>query len=223
VAHELNNPLATIAGCAEALKERARDPRLAEQDGFKDFPSYLSLIEEEAFRCKEITGSLLQFVREPGGRREAVDLNTLVDKVLELLGHQSRFVGADVRRDFDQGLPAVVANEGQLRQVFLGLAGNALEAMEGRGVLTVTTGRRGTGEVEIVFADRGPGISVDALPRVFDPFFTTKPPGQGTGLGLAIAQGIVADHGGRIEAESRVGRGATFRVILPTGATGTAS
>ncbi len=223
VAHELNNPLATIAGCAEALKERARDPRLAEQDGFKDFPSYLSLIEEEAFRCKEITGSLLQFVREPGGRREAVDLNTLVDKVLELLGHQSRFAGADVRRELDSALPAVVVNEGQMRQVLLGLAGNALEAMEGRGVLTVTTGRRGTGEVEIVFADRGPGISADALPRVFDPFFTTKPPGQGTGLGLAIAQGIVADHGGRIEVESRAGRGATFRVILQTGATETAS
>ncbi|HKZ31632.1 MAG TPA: GAF domain-containing protein, partial [Vicinamibacteria bacterium] len=223
VAHELNNPLATIAGCAEALKERARNPRLAEHDGFKDFPSYLSLIEEEAFRCKEITGSLLQFVREPGGRRGVADLNALVDKVLELLGHQSRFAAAEVRREFDPGLPAVVVNEGQLRQVFLGLAGNALEAMEGRGVLTVTTRRRGAGEVEIVFADQGPGIAADVLPRVFDPFFTTKPPGQGTGLGLAIAQGIVADHGGRIEAESRVGQGATFRVILPAGGAGTAS
>ena len=120
-------------------------------------------------------------------------------------------------------LPAVVVNEGQLRQVFLGLAGNALEAMEGRGVLTVTTRRRGPGEVEIEFADQGPGISADVLPRVFDPFFTTKPPGQGTGLGLAIAQGIVADHGGRIEAESRVGQGATFRVVLPVIASGTAS
>jgi two-component system NtrC family sensor kinase len=215
VAHELNNPLATIAGCAEALKERARDPRLAEHDGFKDFPSYLSLIEEESFRCKEITGSLLQFVREPGGRREATDLNALVDKVLELLGHQSRFAAADVRREFDPGLPTVVVNEGQLRQVFLGLAGNALEAMEGRGVLTVTTRRHGAGEVEIVFADQGPGIPAEALPRVFDPFFTTKPPGHGTGLGLAIAQGIVADHGGRIEAASPVGRGATFTVVLP--------
>ena len=130
---------------------------------------------------------------------------------------------AEVRREFDPGLPAVVVNEGQLRQVFLGLAGNALEAMEGRGVLTVTTCRHGMGEVEIAFADEGPGIPADTLPRVFDPFFTTKPPGQGTGLGLAIAQGIVVDHGGRIEAESRVGRGATFRVILPTGATETAS
>jgi len=162
-------------------------------------------------------------VREPGGRRGAADLNALVDKVLELLGHQSRFAAAEVRREFDPGLPAVVVNEGQLRQVFLGLAGNALEAMEGRGVLTVTTRRHGMGEVEIAFADEGPGIPADTLPRVFDPFFTTKPPGQGTGLGLAIAQGIVADHGGRIEAESRVGQGATFRVILPLIGAGTAS
>ena len=117
-------------------------------------------------------------------------------------------------------LPAVVANEGQLRQVFLGLAANALEAMEGRGTLTVRTRRRPHDEVEVEFTDEGPGIPEHVLPRVFDPFFTTKPPGQGTGLGLAIAQGIVADHGGRIEVASRAGAGASFRVILPVAAGG---
>ena len=86
--------------------------------------------------------------------------------------------------------------------------------MEGRGTLTVRTRRRQPVEVEIAFEDEGPGIAEDILPRVFDPFFTTKPPGQGTGLGLAIAQGIVADHGGRVEVTSRVGAGATFRVML---------
>src|SRR4029434_5575909 len=80
VAHELNNPLATIAGCAEALKERADDPSLQKLDAFKDFPGYLSLIEEEAFRCKEITGSLLLFMRDPGSRRAPTDLNVLVDQ-----------------------------------------------------------------------------------------------------------------------------------------------
>jgi two-component system NtrC family sensor kinase len=215
VAHELNNPLATIAGCAEALKERGRDPELLASPAFKDFPSYLSLIEEEAFRCKEITGSLLQFVRDPGSRRAPTDLNGLVEKALDLLRHQPRFAASRMVAELDPGVPEVVAIEGQLRQVFLGLSANALEAMEGQGTLTVRTRRQGPGEVEVEFADEGPGIAEEILPRVFDPFFTTKPPGQGTGLGLAIAQGIVADHGGRIEVSSRPGAGATFRVLLP--------
>jgi GAF domain-containing protein len=214
VAHELNNPLATIAGCAEALKERAQNPELAEHEGFKDFPSYLSLIEEEAYRCKEITGNLLQFVREPGSRRVPTDVNLLVEKSLELLRHQPRFAGSRFLTDLDPAVPLLVANEGRLRQVFLGLSANALEAMEGRGKLTVRTRRRDPAEIEIAFEDEGPGIADEVLPRVFDPFFTTKPPGQGTGLGLAIAQGIVADHGGRIEVTTRVGAGSTFRVIL---------
>jgi GAF domain-containing protein/nitrogen-specific signal transduction histidine kinase len=216
VAHELNNPLATIAGCAEALRERAQDPGLLDAEAFKDFPGYLRLIEEEAYRCKEITGSLLQFVRDPGSRRLPADVNALVDKALELLSHQPRFASSQLLTALDPGLPAVVANEGQLRQVFIGLASNALEAMEGRGVLTVTTRRHGEAEIEVSFADQGPGIPEDILARVFDPFFTTKPPGQGTGLGLAIAQGFVAEHGGRIEVTSVPGAGSTFRVLLPS-------
>jgi two-component system NtrC family sensor kinase len=215
VAHELNNPLATIAGCAEALKDRAQAPELAALDAFKDFPAYLGLIEEEAYRCKEITGSLLQFVREPDSRRAPADLNSLAEKALELLSHQPRFAESRFETELDPGLPPVLANESQLRQVFLGLAANGLEAMEGRGTLTVRSRRRGDREVEVAFSDQGPGVPEEILPRVFDPFFTTKPPGQGTGLGLAIAQGIVADHGGRIEAFSPPGDGATFRVILP--------
>ncbi len=215
VAHELNNPLATIAGCAEALKERAQDPILRDMDAFKDFQGYLSLIEEEAYRCKEITGSLLHFVRDPGSRRASTDLNVLVDKVLELIGHQSRYAQSRLMRRLDPELPDVVVNEGQLRQVFLGLASNALDAMDGHGPLTVATRRINAREIEIAFTDEGPGIPDHILPRVFDPFFTTKAPGQGTGLGLAIAQGIVADHDGRIEVETRVGSGTTFRVILP--------
>jgi len=221
VAHELNNPLATIAGCAEALRERARDSQLRDLDAFKDFPAYLSLIEEEAYRCKEITGSLLHFVRDPGSRRAPTDINVLVDKVLELIGHQSRYAGSRFERRLDAELPDVVANEGQLRQVFLGLASNALDAMDGKGMLTVTTRRRNAREVEVTFQDQGPGIPEHVLPRVFDPFFTTKPPGQGTGLGLAIAQGIVADHEGRIEVDTRVGAGTAFRVILPLQPAGT--
>jgi signal transduction histidine kinase len=107
----------------------------------------------------------------------------------------------------------VTANEGQLRQVFLGIAANALEAMGSQGTVTIRSRRR-RDEIEIEFEDEGPGMADEILTRIFDPFFTTKPPGQGTGLGLAIAQGIVTDHGGRIEVTSRVGKGTTFRVVL---------
>lgn len=216
VAHELNNPLATIAGCAESLQERLKDSGLAADSGLAEFPRYLALIEEEAFRCKEITGSLLQFVREPGSRRAPTDLNALVDKTLALLSHQSRFAGAKFTTDLDPALPAVSVNEGQLRQVFLAIASNGLEAMDGHGQLTIRT-RQGRGDEAIVeFEDAGPGIPPAVVARIFDPFFTTKPPGHGTGLGLAIAQGIVADHGGRIEVRSAPERGAVFRVVLST-------
>jgi signal transduction histidine kinase/putative methionine-R-sulfoxide reductase with GAF domain len=214
VAHELNNPLATIAGCAEALLSRTREGAMAAVAGVDDFRTYLGLIEEEAYRCKEITGSLLQFVRDPGSRRAPTDVNVVVQKTMELLSHQARFRAARFVTELDPDLPLVTANEGQLRQVFLGIAANGLEAMGSQGTLTIRSRQRRE-EIEVEFEDEGPGMPDEILNRIFDPFFTTKPPGQGTGLGLAIAQGIVTDHGGRIEVTSGVGKGTTFRVVLP--------
>jgi PAS domain S-box-containing protein len=214
VAHELNNPLATIAGCAESLQSRLKEGELAGRAELADFPNYLGLIEEEAYRCKEITSSLLQFVREPGGRRTPTDVNTVVLKTIELLTHQNRYARGSFVTELEDGIPEIVANEGQLRQVCLGLGSNALDAMDGQGRLTIRT-RRSRREIEIEFEDEGPGIPDEVAARIWDPFFTTKPPGQGTGLGLAIAQGIVADHGGRIEMQTHVGKGSIFRVVLP--------
>jgi len=214
VAHELNNPLATIAGCAESLLERTREPKPDALEELGDLRGYLATIEEEAYRCKEITGTLLQFVRDPGSRREPTDVNALVARSMELLAHQSRFTASTIVTELGPDVHEVEANEGQLRQVILGVAANALEAMDGRGKLTIRTRLAGE-EVVIEFADEGPGIADDVLPRIFDPFFTTKAPAQGTGLGLAIAQSIVADHGGRIEVVTKPGEGATFRVMLP--------
>jgi signal transduction histidine kinase len=210
VAHELNNPLATIAGCAESPGGCVR-PGRAPASPTSQLPG---AHRGGAYRCKEITGSLLQFVREPGSLRVPTDLNALVQKAVELLAHQSRFGESRFVTELDPALPPATVNEGQLRQVFLGLASNGLEAMDGRGTLTLRSRVR-RGELEVEFEDAGPGIPDENLPRVFDPFFTTKPPGQGTGLGLAIAQGIVADHGGRIEVTSRPGKGSLFRVVLP--------
>jgi len=218
VAHEINNPLATIAGCAEALLDRASDPPLRAQPAFHDFPDYLAVIEEEAYRCKEITGSLLQFVRAEGGDREPTDINHLMEKSLELAAHQPRFGGLQLHFDLAPHLPSLLTNQNRLRQVFLALAVNALEACNGQGRLTIRTLQQVTEtgqEVAVEFEDSGSGISRELLGKIFEPFFTTKGDGRGTGLGLAICHGIVAEHGGRIEVESEVGQGSLFRILLP--------
>ncbi len=218
VAHEINNPLATIAGCAEGLMDRASDPSLRAIPAFQDFPDYLAVIEEETYRCKEITGGLLQFVRAEGGDREPTDINHLLEKSLELATHQPRFKSLDLLFDLAPHLPVLKTNQNRLRQVFLALAVNALEASGGKGSLTVRTLRRAApsgDEVTIEFEDRGCGIPAELLGKIFEPFFTTKGEQRGTGLGLAICQGIIAEHGGRIEVESEVGRGSLFRLLLP--------
>ena len=218
VAHELNNPLATIAGCAEGLLDRLRGPDLQAVEGIADFAEYLRIIEEETYRCKEITGALLQFVREPGRAREPVDLNAALEKALALVSHQPRFRSLTLRKDLASGLAPARVNEGQIRQVFLALLLNALEATPGEGTLTVRTlalDEADGPKVAAEFEDQGSGIAPEDLPRIFEPFFTTKPAGKGTGLGLAICQGIVTEHGGRIDVRSQVGAGSTFRVVLP--------
>ena len=218
VAHEINNPLATIAGCAEALSDRASDPSLRTQPAFGDFAEYLAVIEEEAYRCKEITGSLLQFIRAEGGNREPTDINHLLEKSLELTFHQARFSGLKIDFDLAPDLPLLQVNQNRLRQVFLALAINALEACSGQGRLTIRTLERASqagSEVAIEFQDTGCGIAPELLEKIFEPFFTTKGEQRGTGLGLAICHGIAAEHGGRIEVESELGCGSLVRVLLP--------
>jgi len=221
VAHELNNPLATIAGCAEGLLDRLRGPDLRGVEAVADFAEYLRIIEEETYRCKEITGALLQFVREPGRAREPMDLNAALEKALTLVSHQPRFRTLTLRQELAPGLPPARVNEGQIRQVFLSLLLNALEATPGEGTLTIRTlalAEADGPKVAVEFEDQGAGIAPEHLPRIFEPFFTTKPAGKGTGLGLAICQGIVTEHGGRIDVRSQVGAGSTFRVVLPAAA-----
>ena len=215
VAHELNNPLATIAGCAEALVERAQAPELAGLDAFKDFPAYLELIEEEAYRCKEITGSLLQFVRDPGSRRVSADVNVLIEKALELLSHQPRFAEQPTGRPISttrcRWSSSMKASSGRSSS-----ASPAMRSRRWRGAGPSRSRRAGGAAARwrSTFADEGPGIPTMSCRASSIPSSRPSRPGRAPGLGLAIAQGIVADHGGRIEVSSRR-PGATFRVILP--------
>ena len=212
---EINNPLATIGACVAALEGRVSDDvPAAAQPGMLE---YLQIIDKEVQRCEGIVDGLLDFSRPKGKAKGPVNVATILEDTLFLLKHHERFKKIEVRKSLAEDLPMVRANAEQLIQVFMAIMLNALDAMEQGGALTVQchAGTVHADEIEVEIEDTGAGIPRNELPKIFEPFYTTKPPGRGTGLGLSICYGIVAEHGGRIEAESTTGRGALFRVFLP--------
>jgi two-component system NtrC family sensor kinase len=215
VMHEINNPLATILACAEALSHRAEDLTGPARAGFEE---YLKIIDAEVQRCRRIVDGLLDLSRPKTGEKQRVDVNQLIEQTLFLLKHHDRFKRITVQRQLSLGLPTVMVDPERLIQGFMSLMLNAMDAMNSRGVLTVRSSRspgRGADEVLVEFIDTGIGIRKEELSKIFEPFYTTKPQGRGTGLGLSICYGIVADHRGRIEVESQVGVGSNFKVYLP--------
>ncbi|HEX9727418.1 MAG TPA: ATP-binding protein [Gemmatimonadales bacterium] len=214
VMHEINNPLATIGACVESLQARVQD--LPPGPG-QQFIEYLGIVEAELSRCKSIIDGLLDFSRPQGRSKYPAQINQIVDDALFLVKYHDRFKGITLERQFVDDLPLIEANPEQLIQVFLDLMMNAIDAMEGRGKLTVATGQHPDlrDHVMISISDTGSGIPRENVAKIFDPFFTTKEPGKGTGLGLSISFRIVQHHEGRITVESQVGAGSTFRVLLP--------
>src|SRR6266581_2376914 len=217
VMHEINNPLATILACSEALSLRTGE--LPPQDrGAQE--EYLRIIDTEVQRCRRIVDGLLDFSRpKQSGHRAAADINAIIEQTLFLLKHHERFKWLTIERQLEQDLPKFQADAERLVQCFMALMLNAMDAMNSRGVLTVRTRLNPQRRDEILteFIDTGTGIRQEDLPKIFEPFFTTKPQGRGTGLGLSVAYGIVEEHRGRIEVESQVGVGTNFKVFLPVG------
>jgi two-component system NtrC family sensor kinase len=216
VVHEINNPLATIAACAEALESRVAEGVYGSSPEVEDLREYLQLIRGEAFRCKQITNGLLDFSRARAVEHAPVNVSEVVESAARLLLHQKRGAAIRIEVEATGKLPFVSGDEGQLQQAVIILAENAIDAMPEGGTLVLRT-RRGeeTGEVVIEVRDTGQGISPEIRERIFDPFFTTKEVGRGTGLGLAVCYGIVTEHGGRIGVDSTVGRGTVFLISLP--------
>jgi signal transduction histidine kinase len=214
VAHEINNPMTSVAGYAEALQRRFRgaddlcaDPRLA------DFPHYLEIIVREVYRCKGIIDSLLSFSRKSEGALGRVDLNAIINEVFELVRHLGRDKNVLLEEKLFAPLPPVHGDVCALRQVFLNLVLNALQAIEGKGSVLVATAVEGTQIVARVI-DTGSGIPAEMLDQIWNPFFTTKVVGQGQGLGLALTYDIIKKHDGVIEVQSQVGKGTEFIVKL---------
>jgi signal transduction histidine kinase len=211
VAHELNNPLATILTWSERLSQTpALDASLRHG---------LDTIFNESERAARIVRNLLTFARKRQTTRLMVDVNQVVAETLALRAHDLRLTNIGVIDALAAGLPQVFADGHQLQQVLLNLVINAEQAMlsaNGRGVLVVRSWHDVEHEAVVVeINDDGPGIPEDMQAKIFDPFFTTKEVGKGTGLGLTVAYAIVQEHGGRIWLESRPGAGASFYVELP--------
>ena len=215
VAHEINNPLASIAFCSEALENRLA-PLLAAGDvaDAKIVQNYLRMVQEEAFRCKSITEKLLDFSRCGEIQRERTDLAGLIQGVVEMIRHMGKY-----RQKKIVFIPkeAVLAHADaqEIKQVVLNLVVNALDSMGDHGTLKIEL-RHAEGMAEMVFTDDGCGMPPEVLENIFEPFFTKRRVGKGTGLGLSITHRIVSQHHGEIQASSPgEGKGATFSVRLP--------
>jgi two-component system NtrC family sensor kinase len=209
VAHDLNNPLASVVGFADFLSESVEvPPGLAEP---------LRVIRQEAERAANIVRNLLSFARRQDADRQRQPVGPLLESTIALLRNELLAHDVEVTLDIDPGVPDLELNANQMKQVFLNLLSNAVHAIAG-------SGRPGTIRVQVRpwleglavhVIDDGPGMTEAVAHRVFEPFYTTKAEGQGTGLGLSISQGIAKEHGGRITLETAPGRGATFTVELP--------
>jgi two-component system NtrC family sensor kinase len=214
VVHEINNPLATISACAEALESRVKEGAFDNSPEAEDLREYLALIRSEAFRCKTITNGLLDFSRSRAGEHAPVDVAGVIESAARLVAHQKRDAKVEIATEVSTEVLPVSGDEGQLQQAVIALSTNAIDAMPDGGRLTISA-RNEEGHVLIEVSDTGIGIAQENLAKIFDPFFTTKEIGRGTGLGLAVCYGIVTEHGGRLDVQSVTGKGTTFTISLP--------
>jgi PAS domain S-box-containing protein len=209
VAHELNNPLATISLRLETLSAQ-----LANDDQKR---RAVEIVAAEAERMGKLVGNLLQFSRRTHRQISTVDAREELDNSVELIEYHLRSNNVKIIREYDPNLPTIQADRQQLRQVFLNLMTNASDAMTAGGSITLRATTSAGGEkVHLEFEDTGGGVSPESLQKIWDPFFTTKPEGKGTGLGLAICKRVVEEHHGSITIESEEGNGTRVTLNLPT-------
>lgn len=225
VAHELNNPLGGILGYSQFAIEKisSKTPQDLTSDDVSTYTQYLKDIECQSQRCKTIVQNLLKFARASvEDSFEPLDLNLVVQDTLVFTKHQLDMAKVKLVLELADSLPPIMGSSNQLQQVCTNVILNALHAMPQGGELRIVTGveERESKKVALIeFTDTGYGINQENLRKIFEPFYTTKKPGEGTGLGLSVSYGIIRDHNGEILAKSEIGKGTTFRVLLPVAET----
>ena len=209
IAHDLNNPLASVVGFADFLTEVPNVPASIREP--------LAVVRDEAERASGIVRNLLGFARKQDHQRRPTALKPLLDATFVLLRNQLMAQRVEAQVEIEPDLPMPDVDPNQIQQVFVNLINNAAQAIAstGRPGNILVRARRWLDGVAIDIIDDGPGMSESLAAQVFEPFFTTKAEGEGTGLGLSISQGIVKEHGGRIMLSSEEGGGSTFTVQLP--------
>ena len=205
--HELNTPLSVIVSAAQMI--------LRENDLSEFNREMLERIDSEAQRLSQFTKGLLSFARREEEPAEEADLNQVLLDVLKFLRYEAQKRSISVIEELDYHIPPIQADANRLKQIFINLIMNALQAMEQGGMLLLRTCQPDDSSVELQIGDTGTGIDSEALGRIFEPFFTTKKAGTGTGLGLFITRAIVEGFGGRIRVQSVVGEGTTFTLNFP--------
>ena len=217
VAHEINNPLASVVTYARLLLRRCNEKEPMTDECRANY-QYLDAIASESARCGEIVSNLLLFARKTGSRFEPSDANELARKALFLIKHKADLAQVELVEELAPDLPRVLCDPGQIQQALLALCINGVEAMNEGGRLTVRSWATAGGGVRLEVADAGVGMSEEVRAHIFEPFFTTKDEGEGKGLGLglAVVYGIVQRHGGTINVESAPGQGTTFTLELAT-------
>ena len=214
VAHEINNPLASIAGYAEDLVDLLQAKKNFNNDDRREFVEDLSMIIQQTHRCKEITQNLLEFARTGSFEIINIDINQLIEKTLLLVGPEVKLDKIQIVRRLAPDSLLAETDPSQLQQVFLNLMNNALDAVGPGGLIEVTTSDERE-SFRISFQDNGVGIPRSNIKKIFEPFFTTKPTGSGTGLGLSICYRIMEKLKGKLEVISQENKGARFTVIIP--------
>lgn len=216
VAHEINNPLASIYNFSKLILTSLKEGRLGEGE-VADYVRYLDLTVKEASRCSKIVSNLLSFARQKGVETKAVNLVELLEGLIVLTQHKMQLTGIELTTELRSDILMVWGDPTQIQQCLTNLVFNAIEAMEDGGRLLIRGGREmDTGRIWVEITDTGHGIEPNDLPHIFEPFFSTKAQeNKGVGLGLSTVKGIIDDHGGHITVDSLLGEGTTFRISLP--------
>ncbi|UCD56267.1 MAG: PAS domain S-box protein, partial [Candidatus Hydrogenedentota bacterium] len=215
VAHEINNPLATIDVQTGLMHDIVEDEQEELPGDFlRRVGEYLRLVENQVKRCQSVTNDLLSFSRSPENKQETFAINDLLKKTVEILMHLTD-KQPKLEMILDEQLPRFQSDPIRLEQVFVNLLSNALRAIPFDGQITIITRLEDDGTIRIEFRDSGHGIPSEIKDHIFDPFFTTRPVGEGTGLGLSISYYIIKQMNGRLDFESSPGQGTTFTITLP--------